>query len=152
MTSATPSTERSTGIRMATKTDQDLTKLTGPAAAFAISTIQQVGVPTAFLIALLYLVGWKLGPPVVDGHVKFLDQTTKTLTVMSETLQKTNEAIDTLNNSVTEIISSENRSLNFMATVETAHKIHNDKLDKANAVLDEQTHKLDVIVEGVGKP
>lgn len=126
-------------------------RITNPIAQFALGVIQQLGVPAAALAVVLYLVGWKFGPPIVDGHLQVLRVTSKTLEANSETLkqmgttleqmadsqnkmahaqEQLTEAVETLNRGVGEIIDVERQSKQFMERVANEHGTHDKKLDE----------------------
>jgi len=123
--------------------------LSSPIAQVVIGLVQQLGVPATALAIVLYLVGWKFGPPIVDGHLEVLQTTSRTLEANSDTLTKMGdtlnqmassqdkmvdaqgeltESVARLNDGITEIIKVERDSQEFMDKVSREHIEHTEAI------------------------
>ena len=98
-----------------------------------IKFVQSVGVPTAFLAVIVYVVGWRLAPPVLDAHVQFLNNTVTTQNKMSDTLTG-------INDSVEQIVEVEEQTKTFMENVKECH-------DEQTRALQGHDEKLDVLID-----
>jgi len=83
--------------------------------------LQTVGVPTLFMLFIMYL-AWQYVPPVVSGHVELLQKTGKTLESMDATLRQSNVIL-------TEVNATEQETRAFMLRVCTDHESQGKKLD-----------------------
>jgi len=108
------------------KTNGD--KIWGIPCTFITSFISQVGVPAAFVFALIYLIGWVIAPPLMDAHMKFIGTTTTTMEMMNDTMESIDQTQKDVGTSVDEIRKIEQRSDIFMGIVHDEHQMQLDKL------------------------
>lgn len=133
----------------------------GPVATFLVGLVREFGFSTVVLGVLLWMVFVKWGPPIAQNHLQLLQATTdslrETMVVqkqnsltlqqmaqmqleMTVTQKSLTTAVDALNAGVTEIITSELDSRQFMKQVHAEHAATKQALE-CNAV------KLDQVLE-----
>ena len=87
-----------------------------------VSIIERVGISVVLLCGLGYILGWKLGPRVVDGHLKFLDKTTEAMESLVLSQKKVIGKLD-------DVASVSKDTDKFMGIVQKEHATQEDKID-----------------------
>lgn len=102
-------------------------------------TIKLVGAPTIILVMLV----WKIAPPLVDSHTKFLDASTEALPKLTKSI----ESIPDLDESIKQlVIEVEEETQVFMENVNREHQKAAESNRRQEAALDEHDKKLDVVL------
>ena len=96
--------------------------------------VEKVGFPVALIVVIVYLLGFKFGPPIVEGHLTNLE-------VQTETLKTVTESMDSIDDAVQNIEKIEEESAEFMKAVKSCHdqqlQDHADIMDRIDDVHDE---------------
>lgn len=100
----------------------DVVKLWGIPITTLTSLVQSFGIPTLFMIFILYLV-WSYLPPVANAHIELLQKTGDTLQEMDKTLKDYNVTIQ-------EFSALGKETSAFMRNATKAHNDAQDSLDK----------------------
>jgi len=101
--------------------------------------IERIGIPAGALFAIIisgtYVVGWVLGPPIVNGHVKFLEKTATALDGMIESQEKMTIILQDVGDTSSDMDP-------FMRVVHDEHIIHGQKIDDVAETLDKVYHEV----------
>jgi len=112
---------------MADENENTTVKLWGIPIASLVSMVQSFGIPTLFMIFILYLV-WSYLPPVATAHIELLNKTGNTLEEMDRTLKDYNTTIQEFSNLGKE-------TSRFMKDATQAHTKAQDSLDSIETVI-----------------
>jgi hypothetical protein len=104
-----------------------------------LSTFQTIGIPTAFMIFVMYI-AWCQIPPLVEGHVKLLERTGDTLESMDEALRQSNAIL-------LEVNDTGKKTRLFMEMVVKDHQHFADGLDINGKKIDANSSKLDTLIK-----
>ena len=107
--------------------NNDVVKLWGIPITTLTSLVQSFGIPTLFMIFILYLV-WSYLPPVANAHIELLQKTGNTLQEMDKTLKDYNVTIQ-------EFSKLGKETSEFMKDVNKAHSDAKQSLDKIESVI-----------------
>lgn len=123
---------------------------------------QTFGVPTLFMFFVCYLV-WTYIPPVVDGHIKLLEQnieTNRETTIALEEIHATDEENIEINKQASEtllkiqqrteeqmpvleaILQGDYPSMEWRDKVNKEHKSTEDKVDQIQSTLDDMNKRI----------
>jgi len=106
---------------------ENVVKLWGIPITTLTSLVQSFGIPTLFMIFILYLV-WSYLPPVANAHIELLQKTGNTLQEMDKTLKDYNVTIQ-------EFSKLGKETSEFMKNATKAHDDAQQSLDKIESVI-----------------
>ena len=114
---------------MVEKKSEDITvvRFWGIPIEMCLNIFQTVGLPTIFMVFILYLV-WSYLPPVASAHIRLLERTGDTLEKMDQTLKQSNLMI-------AEVADVERQTKNFMLEVKQDHLSAQECLDKIESAV-----------------
>ena len=101
--------------------------------------LERIGIPTVALGAIIisgsYIVGWVLGPPIINGHVQFLEKTATALDGMIESQEKMTTILQDVGDTSSDMDP-------FMKVVHDEHIVHGQKIDDVAETLDKVYDKV----------
>lgn len=103
--------------------NNNVVKLWGIPITTLTSLVQSFGIPTLFMVFILYLV-WSYLPPVATAHIELLQKTGNTLQEMDKTLKDYNTTIQEF--------SQLGKETSFF--MKSATKAHNDAQESLNKI------------------
>jgi predicted PurR-regulated permease PerM len=118
-------------------------KFLGLSPAMWETLVNKVGFPVLSLIVVVYLVGWKFGPSLVEGHLNFLKTTSEAVEKSAESQTKLNDSMKKINESVSKVIESETVTKDFQDKVETDHQRQIKGIEEVSECVEELTTSID---------
>lgn len=120
--------------------------------------ISKVGFPILALTIIIYLIGWKFGPQLVNGHLKFLERTASTVEKTSEAQREISVSVQKVNDSVADVLKHNMSADDFYRKVAADHNSQlkelenvNDNLDNLGEAIDRNTKRVADTLEAIRK-